>query len=209
MGTSKLIYKVDKELNEFYQQIYTIHDNVNQKYGPYSYTFHLEMVKNIAMENAYEYIIGNYTNKDECAKLLLASIEHDLIEDTTCRYSDVYNLNINILSSYLNEDKNSYYVIKFSKEITEAVYALTDEKGRNRTERHNEKYWNEILENGLALYIKLCDIYANMLSSKYIIYNHKLYEMYNEEIHRIYNIITDKSGNSTLLDFCYKKIFSI
>ena len=208
MEVSKLITKIDKELSEFYQQIYIMHDNVNQKYGPYPYTFHLEMVKNIAKENACEYM-GSYATKDECIKLLLTSIEHDLIEDTTCRYSDVYNLNINILSSYLNEDKNSFYVNKYSKEITEAVYALTDEKGRNRAERHNEKYWNEILENGLALYIKLCDIYANMLSSKYIIYNHKLYEMYNEEIHRIYNIITDKSGNSTLLDFCYKKIFSI
>lgn len=209
MDIKKLISETDEALKQYYEQVYTLHDNVNQKYGPYSYKFHLEMVKNIAMENAHEYIMGNYANKDECLKLLLTSIEHDLIEDTRCNYNDVYSLNINILSSYLNENKNNYYVIKFSKEITEAVYALTDEKGRNRAERHNEKYWNEILENGLALYIKLCDIYANMLSSKYIIYNHKLYEMYNEEIHRIYNIITDKSGNSTLLDFCYKKIFSI
>lgn len=208
MGISKLITKIDKELSEFYQQIYIMHDNVNQKYGPYPYTFHLEMVKNIAKENACEYM-GSYATKDECIKVLLASIEHDLIEDTTCRYSDVYNLNINILSSYLNEDKNSYYLIKFSKEITEAVYALTDEKGRNRDERHNEKYWNGILENELALYIKLCDIYANMLSSKYILYNNKLYEMYDKEMHHIYNLISNKYSSSLWLDFCYNKLFSI
>lgn len=208
MEEKKLIFKIDKDLNALYTQIYKIHDDVNQKYGPYPYSFHLEMTKNIVMENAQEFNMGN-TNRDECVKLLLASIEHDLIEDTRYSYNDVYNLNINILSSYLNEEKNSYYVIKYSKEITEIVYILTNEKGRNRDERHNENYWNGIIQNETALYIKLCDMYANMLTSKYILYNPSLYKMYDKELHHLYDLIANKKGKSEKLDFCYRKLFSI
>ena len=44
---------------------------------------------------------------------------------------------------------------------TEIVYALTNEKGRNRAERANEKYYEGIRETPYAPFVKLADRLAN------------------------------------------------
>ena len=45
---------------------------------------------------------------------------------------------------------------------TEIVYALTNEKGRNRAERANDKYYAGIRTTPFASFVKFCDRYANM-----------------------------------------------
>lgn len=48
-----------------------------------------------------------------------------------------------------------------AKTATEIVYALTNEKGRTRAERANDKYYEGIRETPFATFIKFCDRFAN------------------------------------------------
>tara|TARA_R110000868_G_scaffold12456_8_gene59564 strand:+ start:3198 stop:3698 length:501 start_codon:yes stop_codon:yes gene_type:complete len=66
---------------------------------------------------------------------------HDLIEDTRQTYNDVKS--------------------KTSLMVAEIVYALTNEKGKNRKERANDKYYKGIRETPYAVFVKVCDRLAN------------------------------------------------
>lgn len=70
---------------------------------------------------------------------------HDTIEDCRVTYNDVKQ--------------------EFGIEISEAVYALTNEKGRNRKERANEKYYEGIRNTNVAAFVKICDRIANVKHS--------------------------------------------
>ena len=48
-----------------------------------------------------------------------------------------------------------------AKMAAEIVYALTDEKGRNRAERGSEKHYEDIRNTLYAPFVKLCNRYAN------------------------------------------------
>lgn len=79
------------------------------------------------------------------------------------------------------EDGNlSYNDIKthFGEEVAEIVFAVTDELGRNRKERH-EKTYPKIRAIEKAVCVKLCDRIANTQSS--LKYNPRLAEMYEKE----------------------------
>jgi len=84
---------------------------------------------------------------------------HDLIEDVKLTYNDVKN--------------------NTSKIVAEYAYALTNEKGRNRKERGNAKYYNEMKAYRHASFIKLCDRLANTNYSKF--HSDKIFEMYKNE----------------------------
>lgn len=73
---------------------------------------------------------------------------HDLCEDAGCSYNDIKK--------------------RFGEEVAEIVYLVTDEKGRNRKERH-EKTYPALAKNEKAVIVKLADRIANVeagLSSK-------------------------------------------
>jgi len=61
----------------------------------------------------------------------------------------------------------SYNKIKryFGEEVAEIVYAVTDELGRNRKEKHTKTY-PKIKANWKATVVKICDRIANMRHSK-------------------------------------------
>jgi (p)ppGpp synthase/HD superfamily hydrolase len=117
------------------------HNSVNHKYGKNkNYSFHLDMV----YEFGETYI---YLMPVELQKFILAScFAHDRIEDCRETYND--------LVKYCGE------------EVADIVYAVTDEKGRNRAERKPKKLYDEMLYNMSAVYVKLCDRLANMKYSK-------------------------------------------
>ena len=46
------------------------------------------------------------------------------------------------------------------------AYALTNEKGKNRKERANDKYYEGIRNTPFATYLKICDRMANVTYSK-------------------------------------------
>lgn len=112
------------------------HENVNQKYGDQPYSFHLNMVFEVAQE--FSYLIPN----DELENVYCGCWVHDLIEDARETYNDVL--------------RNT------NKTIAELAFALTNEKGRTRAERANDRYYLGIRETPNATFIKLCDRIANI-----------------------------------------------
>lgn len=137
----------------------TKHEDTNHFYDKYlPYEFHLRMVEQIHQDFKHllvkNPILSNhevYRNMWENEMILnsiitIACYGHDLIEDTRCSYSDV--------KQHLGE------------EVAEIVYALTNEKGRYREDRGNDKYYEGIRATKGAVFVKLCDRIANVQYSK-------------------------------------------
>jgi (p)ppGpp synthase/HD superfamily hydrolase len=124
------------------------HEKTNHFYDNKPYAFHLNMVASLA--DFYMPLINNEWFFDEKSNnsdtIILACWGHDLIEDTRNTYNDVKNV--------------------LGEEVAEIVYALTNEKGKNRKERANTKYYYGIRQNKAAVFVKLCDRIANVMYSK-------------------------------------------
>jgi (p)ppGpp synthase/HD superfamily hydrolase len=95
----------------------------------------------------------------EVIKFRLASFGHDLIEDTRVSYNDVKKV--------LGED------------AADIIYALSNEKGKNRKERANDKYYTGIRNTPGAVFVKLCDRIANVQYSKMT--GSSMFEKYKKE----------------------------
>jgi hypothetical protein len=149
-------------MNTLKEYIFDRHDNYcNQKYGDnLPYSFHLNCV--VSQGRKFEHLVEKYW--DDCVYPALLS--HDALEDARLTYNDL----IDILKRY----KYSY-----SETITDIVYCITDEKGRNRTERKNDKYYKELSENKFAVFVKLADLSANTLYSK--LTGSSMYQKYKKE----------------------------
>lgn len=130
-----------------------MHTKVNQEYDKMPYRFHLRSVVSFA-----EKFINLIPKKDRDT-VIAGCWAHDLIEDAQVSYNDV--------------KKNTNEI------VAEYAYALTNEKGRNRKERANDKYYNGIVEYKHASFIKLCDRIANVSYSKQ--HNEKMFKMYKKE----------------------------
>lgn len=144
------------------------HKATNHMYDKYlPYEFHLRMVtqafkdfRHLLPTNLY---IGE-TRYMEDFDETLAVIEmscwaHDLIEDTRTSYNDVRN------------------VLGYS--VAEIVYAVSNEKGKNRKERANEKYYEGIRNVPGAVFVKLCDRIANIQYSKMT--KSRMFDAYKKE----------------------------
>jgi (p)ppGpp synthase/HD superfamily hydrolase len=84
----------------------------------------------------------------------MACYGHDLIEDARVTYNDI-------------KDKVGIFV-------ADLIYCCTEEKGRNRDERHSDRYYQELSMNKTAIFVKLCDIMANLTYS--ILTNSDMYK---------------------------------
>jgi hypothetical protein len=98
------------------------HRNTNHFYDTYlPYEFHLRMVAQVAVD-----FIHLLESKEKFAhiEIQLACYGHDVIEDCRCSYNDVKE--------------------QLGSVAADIVYAVSNEKGKNRKERANEKYyeWN-------------------------------------------------------------------
>ena len=147
----------------FEDKICWIHDeHRNMMYGDKPYSYHLKSVVNILIRTKF------YKSLPEKEKAIYraVAISHDMIEDCVS-----YMGFMGICRNYFNQDD--------SLMIAEAVYALTEEKGRTRKERQGESYKNGVAENRVARVVKLCDIRANALHSMYFL--DSKYAMYKKE----------------------------
>jgi hypothetical protein len=97
------------------------------------------------------------TLQDAC---LRATWGHDLIEDCRVSYNDVKN--------------------HLGQEAADIVYAVTNEKGKNRSERANDKYYEGIRNTPGAVFVKLCDRIANVQYSKMT--KSRMFGMYKKEL---------------------------
>lgn len=124
------------------------HREVNHRYHEYlPYEFHLEMVVEIATK--FKHVLPTinmppsiFDDEKRCQLIEDACWGHDLIEDTRITYNDVDN--------------------KGGKYLADIIYALTNEKGKNRKERANEIYYKGIRSIPGAIFVKLCDRIANV-----------------------------------------------
>lgn len=139
------------------------HRDTNHRYDEYPYEFHLQMVVNAAEQ--FIHLIPEEAQQN----VLAGCWTHDIIEDARETYNDV--------KKALNED------------VAELAYALTNDKGKTRSERAGDKYYEGIRNTPYATYIKLCDRIANATHSKNT--NSRMLEMYRKEnpvfISKLYN----------------------
>ena len=151
------------------------HDNTNHMYDMYlPYSFHLRMVDRAAQQ--FEHLlddtkdmqtgasrevldgsrIGFVSLRMACRKAVWA---HDAIEDTRVSYNDVVN--------------------HLGKDAAGIVYAVTNEKGKNRAERASDKYYEGIVATPGAVFVKLCDRIANVQYGKMT--GSSMYNKYKKE----------------------------
>lgn len=112
------------------------HSDTNHLYNGMPYRFHLEMV----VGYAEKYL--ELTPEPLHETILAACWAHDVIEDCRKTYNDVKEV--------------------LGVDVAEIVYALTNEKGKNRKERANKKYYEGIKNTPCAIFVKLCDRLANV-----------------------------------------------
>ena len=146
MNLQKKLDELAPIINEIRNDAHALHASVNHAYDRIRpYGFHLDMVVNWVRK----YIEEVCVSEQDILPIYFAAFYHDSIEDARLSYNDV----MRIAKELMNEEQ-AYLA-------TEIVYALTNEKGRNRAERANEKYFAGIREIPYAPFVKLADRLAN------------------------------------------------
>ena len=148
---------------------YELHDIIcNQKYNKtLPYSFHLEMVVHMAqrfkacLPNRYEKSrpLNSFSDTTIWDEIITGCLGHDSIEDARITYNDL--------------------VEKFGDIAAEIIYCCTEVRGHNRDERHSVEYYEYLAKNELAIYVKLCDICANVTFS--VLSNSSIYSKYKKE----------------------------
>lgn len=139
------------------------HTDTCHYYDTHLYSYHLQMVVDVA--NKFIHLIPEKYRDI----VLSACWAHDLIEDTRNTYGDLMKATC--------------------LEVAEIVYALTNEKGKTRKERANDKYYQGIRETPYATFVKLCDRIANIQYSMST--RSGMLEMYRKETPNFINKIYD------------------
>lgn len=132
MGTNN--FKSD--LLKAYNYACDCHELTNHTYDGHPYVKHLGM--SYDWGKAFDCLI----HENDQSNVFSAILCHDVIEDTRETRNDVA------------KQTNSI--------VAELVYAVTNEKGRTRKERANNKYYRGIRNTKYATFIKLCDRLANV-----------------------------------------------
>ena len=136
------------------------HNKTNHMYDTYlPYEFHLRMVAQAA--NDFIHLVPDSSNGEITRRetITMAAYGHDLIEDTRVSYNDVKEV--------------------LGIQAADIIYAVSNEKGKNRKERANDKYYEGIRNTPGAVFIKLADRIANVQYSKMA--KSRMYEMYEKE----------------------------
>lgn len=162
---------------EFRQFCINQHDiECNQKYDKTKpYSFHLGLVA--SKVDKFKHLLSDGTNF-EYEIAWCSAWGHDLIEDARTTYNDIVKLSI-----YPKKTHGVKIYPSISNQVADVIYALTDEKGKKRGDRHSDKYFDELVQNDLAVFVKLCDVIANVQYS--ILMESRMYEAYKGEFPRL------------------------
>lgn len=156
------------------------HKDTNHLYDGRPYEFHLETVVWFAMK-----YIDLIPIKDR-PLVFAACWAHNVIESTRQTYNDVRE--------------------ELGDKVADIVYALTNEKGKNREQRASRMYYQGIRDTKYAGFVKVCDrlanikystaVYssmANLYRKEYHSFLHELYQPFYEdmfaEMEQLLNII--------------------
>ncbi len=143
---------------------FNCHSDTNHYYDGMPYSFHLDMVDDVIME--FKHLIP----AEDFENVRAAGRCHDVIEDCRQTYNDV--------KAATNE------------QVAELAYALTNEKGKNRAERANDKYYQGIRDTQYGIFLKMADRIANIRHNKKK--KSKMFDMYkNEHSHFCVQLLCD------------------
>ena len=138
--------KYADEIGHIRYSAHSLHASVNQTYDQvHPYGYHLDMVADSVCR--YGHLVC--TDEADVLPLVFGAYFHDSIEDARQTYNDV----VRIARQFMDEQQSLL--------AAEIVYALTNDKGRTRTERAGERYYKGIRETPYAPFMKLCDRMAN------------------------------------------------
>lgn len=178
------------------------HTDVNHKYDGYlPYEFHLRLAYRIYKR--YQHLLDDEidmfmpkewvpnwrhndqieTEKNVCG---LAVYGHDLLEDTHVTYNDIKNH----LGAY----------------VADVIYAVTNDKGKNRAERASEKHYTEMRNTPGAVFVKLCDRLANVTYSHMM--NSSQLNMYKDEYPKFQTML-DRTGQYSKYEEMFKELDSL
>ena len=136
------------------------HTKTNHWYDEYlPYEFHLRMVAQAAKDFINLIPDSNDGESTFRDNVMMAAYGHDLIEDTRVSYNDVKEV--------------------LGVRAADIIYAVSNEKGKNRKERANDKYYEGIRNTPGAVFVKLADRIANVQYSKMT--KSRMFEMYKKE----------------------------
>lgn len=144
------VSKYEQEISAIRESAHTVHASVNQSYDKvHPYGLHLDMVANEVAKYGHEVCV----REEDVLPLFFGAYYHDSIEDARQSYNDV----MKAAKQWMNDEQ--------ARMAAEIVYAMTNEKGRTRAERANEKYYQGIRETPYAPFVKLADRLANFTYS--------------------------------------------
>ncbi len=160
------------------------HTETNHTYDGMPYSVHLKMAERWA--DTFIHLVA-YNDRPT---VMSGVICHDTIEDTRISWNELRKA--------------------VGSEVADIVYALTNEKGKNRAERANSKYYKGIRSNPYAVFGKLCDRLANAEYSfgKWLKDRNSgsMYEKYQAENEKfIWNLVKPEwfEVSEWLLKLCY------
>lgn len=137
----------------------------NQKYAKVlPYSMHLHYVDHQARR--FNHLIPG----DKLFLVRAACYGHDLIEDARITYNDIIEMAKKGMVGVPSES---------AEELAEIIFLCTEMRGRNRAERKNDVFYHQLAQNELAVFVKLCDIIANLKYS--ILENSSMYDKYLAE----------------------------
>lgn len=164
-----------KTLSEIKEWAIQQHASTNHTYGEenHPYSYHLDNV-------VWAAISFNESIPD-CFKdaVYAACYCHDLIEDARVNYNDIIKATDSVI-------------------LADIVYALTNEKGKNRAERASDKYYEGIRNTPFASFVKLCDRVANVTYSKSQGTNSRMFNNYVKEMDHFIQNVKDDASNCDL-----------
>lgn len=150
---------------------FAIEKHGDQKYGMFDYQIHLINVVNVLLRN------NILPNSEKNIDLWISAWLHDILEDTATSGQELAD--------------------EFGDNISETVWALSDEGNGGRNEK-KQKMYQKLVLNQDGIIIKLADRIANLEFS--IINGSKdkieMYLLENKELKfRLNDVITTKEGN--------------
>ena len=154
------------------------HAAVNQTYDGYlPYAFHLRLTASYALR----FLPLLQLDEAQGETVLAAAYFHDTLEDARLSYND--------LTALLTRLKDEHQLRLDVRAAAEAVYALTNDKGRTRAERAGEAYYKGIRGTPFAPFLKMCDRLANLRYSTLWTPRQRMAQVYAEEMpHFLKNI---------------------
>lgn len=159
-----------ESLEQIRLDAHRLHESVNQFYdGDKPYGYHLDMVAKEVYAYGHLVLVG----EADLLPLFMGAWFHDSIEDARVSYNDVKKI---ALKFGFTEEQAFL--------ASEIVYALTNEKGRNRKERAGKRYYEGIRNTPYAPFVKMCDRMANIRYScgSYNMGNLRMAKIYEDEM---------------------------